>query len=255
MPVAPRSPHLETQPLLRGEERGSAVAERVWPEGFYERDEWKLACRVAASKGMSKSDLLPRFLLHICELALCGRAEEITEQRIGTVVFKRPADYNPGEDNIVRSYARTMRKRLDEYFAGEGRGELLRIDIPRGGYTPVFRAATAGESHPAGELKLEPGRVSSGERLVYEEPAVQLLERAPMVALLEPASPAEAGLVAGLGDACRGRCVWGAGHAGCDALGCKEQRGNERGPCGLEPDLRSCAEYADCAGRQRAGDP
>ena len=109
---------------------------------FTSREEWKLACRVAASKGMSKSDLLPRFLLHICELSLCERADEITEQRIGTLIFNRPADYNPGEDNIVRSYARTMRKRLDEYFAKEGQSEPLKIVIPRGGYVPFFEPST-----------------------------------------------------------------------------------------------------------------
>src|SRR6201992_1916474 len=99
--------------------------------------EWQLARRVAESRALGKSELLPRFLLHVCELTLRGRAEEITEQRIGSLIFNRPAGYNPGEDNIVRSYARTLRKRLEEYFTGEGRGEPMRIAIPRGGYVPV----------------------------------------------------------------------------------------------------------------------
>jgi hypothetical protein len=104
------------------------------------RPEWKLACRVAASKGICKSELLPRFLLYVCEQQLTGKAQEITEQRIGTQIFNRPRDYNPGEDNIVRSYARMLRKRLDEYFEGQGRTEPMRIVIPRGGYVPVFQA-------------------------------------------------------------------------------------------------------------------
>ncbi len=116
-------------------------AEPEQPRDFYSTEEWQLACRVAASKGLSKSELLPKFLLHICELSLRGRADEITEQRIGTQIFNRPPDYNPGEDNIVRSYARTMRKRLDDYFDHEGRHERMRIHIPRGGYVPVFEPA------------------------------------------------------------------------------------------------------------------
>jgi hypothetical protein len=104
------------------------------------RPEWKLACRVAASKGICKSELLPRFLLYVCEQQLIGKAHEITEQRIGTQIFNRPKNYNPGEDNIVRSYARMLRKRLDEYFEGQGRQEPIRIVIPRGGYVPVFQA-------------------------------------------------------------------------------------------------------------------
>ena len=107
-------------------------------EELVSRPEWQLACRIAASKGLSKSERLPRFLLYICELYLLGRAHEITEQRIGIQIFNRSVDYNPGEDNIVRSYARLLRKRLDIFFQGEGAGERLRIVIPRGGYVPVF---------------------------------------------------------------------------------------------------------------------
>jgi hypothetical protein len=145
---------------------------------FYYGEEWQLACRVAASKGLSKSELLPRFLLHVCELSLRGRTEEITEQRIGTLIFNRPPDYNPGEDNIVRSYARTMRKRLDDYFDHEGRHERLRIHIPRGGYVPVFEAAVDVRTEQALSLDpslgadpiydsgLNPGSAESGRALV-----------------------------------------------------------------------------------------
>lgn len=110
---------------------------------FYLTDEWSLACRVAASKGLSKSSLLPKFLLYICEQTLRGNARQLTEQRIGTSIFNRAADYNPGEDNIVRSYARMLRRRLDEYFETEGTGETMRIVIPRGGYVPSFERVIA----------------------------------------------------------------------------------------------------------------
>jgi hypothetical protein len=102
--------------------------------------EWQLAWRVATSKRLCKSELLPKFLLYVCEQHLAGNSHEITEQRIGTQIFNRDTDYNPGEDNIVRSYARLLRKRLDEYFEGEGRDEPMRIVIPRGGYVPTFLA-------------------------------------------------------------------------------------------------------------------
>ena len=103
-----------------------------------DREEWHLACRIASSRRLSKSDRLPRFLLYICEQTLTGNSHNITEQRLGTHIFNRPTDYNPGEDNIVRSYARMLRKRLDEYFKSEGSQEPIRIMIPRGGYVPIF---------------------------------------------------------------------------------------------------------------------
>jgi hypothetical protein len=102
------------------------------------RAEWQLALRIAASKGFCKSSFLPIFLLYICEQHLIGNTQEITEQRIGTKIFHRASNYNPGEDNIVRSYARLLRKRLDEYFEQEGRVEAVRLIVPRGGYVPIF---------------------------------------------------------------------------------------------------------------------
>jgi hypothetical protein len=108
-------------------------------EQLLSSQEWRLACRVVASKGFSKSEFLPRFLLHVCKEYLLERESEITEQRLGVLIFNRPADYNPGEDNIVRSYARLLRKRLDAYFEAEGSNEPVRITIPRGGYIPSFQ--------------------------------------------------------------------------------------------------------------------
>lgn len=116
---------------------------KEWPGGELRgisaaSEEWLLAQRIAASRGFQRSELLQRFLLGVCELALDGRAHEINEQFIGIRIFGRPEGYDPGEDNIVRSYARMLRRRLDAYFAEEGVAEPLRLTIPRGGYVPVF---------------------------------------------------------------------------------------------------------------------
>jgi hypothetical protein len=86
--------------------------------------------------------------MFVCEHQLLGSVHELTEQRIGTQIFNRPHNYNPGEDNIVRSYARLLRKRLEEYFEEEGANEPLRITIPRGGYVPVFNKQSV-EDQPA----------------------------------------------------------------------------------------------------------
>ena len=126
-------------------------------QGLSSQVEWQLACRVAASKGLSKSELLPRFLLFVCEQQLLGKGREITEHRIGVQIFNRPADYNPGEDNIVRSYARTLRKRLDAYFENEGAKEALRISIPSGGYVPTFEPVALSASPMVGAPKIETG--------------------------------------------------------------------------------------------------
>ena len=84
------------------------------------------------------------FLLYVVAETLEGREAEITEHQIGVQVFDRRPGYSTVEDNIVRNYARQLRRRLAEHFAGEGGSEPLRIDIPLGAYVPVFVPASEG---------------------------------------------------------------------------------------------------------------
>jgi hypothetical protein len=99
---------------------------------------WSLAQRVVAGSHFARSPLLSKFLLFVVAEAIQGLDSEITEHQIGVQVFDRPPGYRTIEDNIVRNYARQLRKRLAEHFAGEGSEESVRIDIPVGGYVPVF---------------------------------------------------------------------------------------------------------------------
>jgi hypothetical protein len=97
-----------------------------------------LVQRVASSSGLQRSPRLRELLLFICERAIQNRTEELREQSIGCGVFGRRPDYSPGDDNIVRVEIRHLRKRLDEYFAGEGKDEPLTIVVPKGTYVPAF---------------------------------------------------------------------------------------------------------------------
>jgi hypothetical protein len=114
-------------------------AESLWePLCLTEDPRWQLAQRIVASKSFAKSAFLSKFLLYICDRALTGKTDQISENQIGVHVFLRRPGYNPGEDNIVRNYARQLRQRLDHYFEEEGKFEELRISIPLGKYIPVF---------------------------------------------------------------------------------------------------------------------
>ena len=78
------------------------------------------------------------FLLYVVDRKLAGCPGDVTEPLIGHRVYGRPASYDAGNDSIVRTEARTLRKRLERYFDGQAIDE--RYDrIPRGGYLPVFR--------------------------------------------------------------------------------------------------------------------
>src|SRR5580698_9196782 len=99
---------------------------------------WLLAQRISISKSIGRSPLLSDFLLYVCDRHIRNRSSELTEQQIGVHVFGRREGYNSNDDNIVRNYARTLRKRIDEYFATKGKHEELIMEIPRGAYVPVF---------------------------------------------------------------------------------------------------------------------
>jgi hypothetical protein len=102
---------------------------------------WQLTLRVLRSSLFEKAPRLRSFLQFICEKELTGHRPEINEHAIGVQVFGRPDAYNPGEDSIVRSQARFLRQRLEEYFRSEGLQEPLHITIPKGSYVPVFEPA------------------------------------------------------------------------------------------------------------------
>ena len=120
---------------------------------------WSLAQRVADSACFRKGPKLRAFLLYVCENTLLGRLDNVREQLIGSKVFGRRPEYSFSEDNIVRVEARELRKRLETYFAGEGHNEPILIEIPKGGYVPVFRArgdAESGLAEPKSGAAVEP---------------------------------------------------------------------------------------------------
>ena len=99
--------------------------------------------RILASPIFRKAPRHSRFLSFVVQRMLEGRAESVKEYVIGLEVFERAADYDPGSDPIVRAEARRLRSRLSEYYAGPGMNDAIIIDLPKGGYAPVFRERTA----------------------------------------------------------------------------------------------------------------
>lgn len=114
-------------------------------EGEYEKAEtlagdprWQLVLRICQSRTFSKTARLRELLRHISLNLLEGHSTEVTEFEIGRRVFGRSEDYVPSEDGVVRGAARQLRLKLKEYFESEGRSEPWIVDIPKGGYVPVF---------------------------------------------------------------------------------------------------------------------
>src|SRR5689334_3116805 len=94
---------------------------------------------VLASTGLSRNERIARILRFVVEEHLAGRDTALKESVIAVEVFGRPANHDPKQDSIVRTEAGRLRARLSEYYIGEGKDNDLVIELPKGGYTPVFR--------------------------------------------------------------------------------------------------------------------
>ena len=101
---------------------------------------WELLQRVVNSQELRRATRLRELLLYVGQRSLKSHAASIREQEIGAAVFGRPENYDTNIDNIVRVNVSELRKRLCHYFETEGAAEPVLMEIPRGGYLPVFVA-------------------------------------------------------------------------------------------------------------------
>ncbi len=69
---------------------------------------------------------------------MSGRSGELTEYVIGVEALGKPQGYSTGEDAGVRRLAHILRERLDELYRTELAGAKLRIELPKGSYTPRY---------------------------------------------------------------------------------------------------------------------
>ncbi len=89
--------------------------------------------RILDSPQFRDSPRLQTLLRFVVSLTLAGKAHEIKESIIASDVFGR--DDTSG-DSIVRSAARRLRARLDDYYDQAGVSDPVRIFIPKGSYVP-----------------------------------------------------------------------------------------------------------------------
>ena len=94
---------------------------------------------IVAGPAFRRSPQLVAFLRFLVESALSGRAAHIKSYTIGVEALKRGERFDPQTDPIVRVEAARLRKALASSFAREGAHLPVTIEIPLGGYVPVFR--------------------------------------------------------------------------------------------------------------------
>ncbi len=113
---------------------GSGLAHGLQPEIR------ELVERLASGPAFGKSNRLRALFLFLCDRKANDPGWVVREQEIGIAIFNRRPDYDTAEDPIVRVHVSQLRKRLEQYFATEGRDEPVVIEIPKGAYAPVFHS-------------------------------------------------------------------------------------------------------------------
>src|SRR5579863_6321001 len=97
--------------------------------------------RILSSKGFRRADRLKRFLTFAVNETMAGHGEQLKEFVIGVEVFDKGPKFDPRSDPIVRVQARRLRAQLSRYYHEEGHADETLIELPKGGYTPIFKSS------------------------------------------------------------------------------------------------------------------
>ncbi|MCG2462314.1 hypothetical protein K8352_16250 [Flavobacteriaceae bacterium F89] len=103
--------------------------------------------RILSSNLFSRSSVLSNFLKFVVDETLEGRTEELKEYTIAVNALGKSADFNPQVDAIVRIHAGRLRRLLNEYYTGPGKTDLIKIEVVKGTYVPVFRTHLINKSN------------------------------------------------------------------------------------------------------------
>ena len=92
----------------------------------------ELAEQIRASNALGRSKLTRRLFDFLVDCSL--RNVTPREIDIAVDVFGRTEEVDISQDASVRVYVHRLRRKLDDYYAGRGRGQDARLTIPKGEY-------------------------------------------------------------------------------------------------------------------------
>ncbi len=137
--------------------------------------------RVLRSGPFLQSRRRQRFLEFVVNEALAGRGERLKGYNVALEVFDRPATFDANVDPIVRIEAARLRDRLREYYEAEGQNDPIRIEMPKGSYTPQIEFRQPKTSEPGAEQAHAAARDQPAEELrgpgphVDDRPSIAVL--------------------------------------------------------------------------------
>jgi TolB-like protein len=106
--------------------------------------------RIIKSGRLHQSRRRQRFHENILNETLAGRGERLKGYNVALAVFDREETFDSNIDPSVRMEAARLRDRLREYYDTDGQDDSIRIELPKGTYTPLieFRDAATSDGSP-----------------------------------------------------------------------------------------------------------
>ena len=93
--------------------------------------------RILSSREFPSGGRGAAFLKYVTEETLEGRAHRLKAYSVAIEVFNRSAGFSQ-DDPVVRIEAGRLRRVIERYYLVAGQHDPIRIDIPKGGYVPIF---------------------------------------------------------------------------------------------------------------------
>jgi hypothetical protein len=105
--------------------------------------------RILKSECFRNSPSSRRLLQYLADHASADDAGQLKEYTIGVDAFGKPVGYDPRQDSTVRIQIGRLRKKLFEYYQGEGRDDPMVVALPKGRLTLTCESRPASLEAPA----------------------------------------------------------------------------------------------------------
>jgi hypothetical protein len=119
----------------------------------------ELAAGLRERRALGRSDGLNRLFDYLVETSTAGARPK--EFEVAAAVFGRSSAFDGAQDASVRVAVHRLRKKLDEHYAGPGRGDPVRLTVPRGEYRVVAAQADPETAAPAPPPRWRPWAIAA----------------------------------------------------------------------------------------------
>ena len=94
--------------------------------------------KLLVSRSLHGSDSLCKLLRYLANHSSRNPGIAPKEYQIATEVFGRRENFDPHLDSLVRVQAARLRTKLAEYYASEGAGDTVLVELPKGSYALTY---------------------------------------------------------------------------------------------------------------------